>query len=141
MKNDNQKITIPQSFADDFKSRCETMPNGCISYLGAHTVRIPVDAEIAVRFVSPRRAAYLIKHKQMPTREVKLVCHTPTCVNPKHFIEGRERREFSEHTVLDGKKVAAIEKKFAAGGGKKSLAREYGISMHTLLKILPPEKP
>jgi hypothetical protein len=131
MKNNNQKITVPQSFNDDFKSRCETMPNGCISYLGAHTVRIPSGVATDARFVSPRRAAYLIDKKQMPTREIKLVCHTPTCVNPEHFIEGRLRN--TDLTVIDSKLIKKIKSEKSS---QREIAKKYKLSRNTVAKLL-----
>lgn len=135
MKNDNRKITVPQSFGDNFKSRCATMPNGCISYIGAHTVRLPADLDLEVRFVSPRRAAFLIENKQLPTNEIKLVCHTPTCVNPKHFIEGRARN-MTAPTVIDSKLVKKLKSEKIS---RREMAKKYKLSRNTVAKLLREE--
>lgn len=134
MENDNQKITVPQLFIENFKSRCEMMPNGCVSYLGAHTVRIPVDVATDTRFVSPRRAAYLIDKKQMPIREIKLVCHTPTCVNSEHFIEGRMRN--TNLTVIDVKLTRKIKSEKTS---QREIAKKYKLSRNTVAKLLREE--
>ena len=125
------EINVPQSFADDFKSRCEAMPNGCQSYLGAHTVRLPVDVNTDTRFVSPRRAAYLIEHKRLPTHEVKLICHTPTCVNPAHFIEGRLRNT-ANPTVINTKLIQQIKSETIS---QREIAKKYKLSRNTIAKF------
>ena len=131
MKNETETIKIPQSFIDDFKSKCAQMPNGCISYLGAHTVRLQKDIEAGVRFLSPRRAAYLIEKKQMPTHEVKLICHTPTCVNPAHFIEGRLRNT-ANPTVINTKLIQQIKSETIS---QREIAKKYKLSRNTIAKF------
>lgn len=128
-------MNISHSFAEDFKSRCVKAPNGCLAYMGAHTVRLPSEMIADVEFVSPRRAAYLIEYKRHPAREVKLICHTPTCVNPAHFIEGRERRV--TNVVIDAKLKQQIRSE-AATTSQTKLAAKYGISRRSVANIVTP---
>ena len=129
------KPKIPQTFINDFKSRTETMSNGCSSYLGAHTVRLPVGLDSDIRFVTPRRAAYLIEKRHFPTREIKLLCHTPTCVNPAHFLEGRERNTINP-TVIDVKLVKKIKSEKIS---QREIAKKYKLSRNTVAKLLREE--
>ncbi len=125
---------IPASFIRRFRGRCRFVGDECLVYGGGRTVRLPIDLDLVVEFVTPRRASYLIEHGRLPLREVKLSCQTVDCVSPAHFIEGRVRR--LGITVID--EVIKADIRAETGLGVNAMARKYGISRTTVRRVLLP---
>ena len=126
------QIELPASFIKRFRARCRATGDGCLIYTGARTVRLPIDVDLEVEFVTPRRANYLIEHRHLPSREIRLSCHTAGCVKPEHFVEGRRRRRGT--TVMDEGIKSDIRRE--TGQSVHALARKYGVSRNTIRRVI-----
>ena len=122
---------IPASFIRRFRGRCRFVGDECLVYGGGRTVRLPIDLDLVVEFVTPRRASYLIEHGRLPEREIGLNCGEATCVNPRHFVEGRTRR-FGLTVIDDGIRTSV---RAETGLSEYAVARKYGISRNTVRRI------
>lgn len=133
------RLEIPVSFRRRFRERCFPADNGCLIYRGGSTVRLPAELGADVEFVTPRRAAYIIEHAQVPDREVKLNCGTPGCVAVRHFAEGRLRRAGVSLITDDIRALVARD----AHLSDYAAQRKYGLSRTTirLIRAKEPKQP
>lgn len=122
---------VAEDFAMDFYARCRSMHGGCSVYTGGHTVRLPLEIDIGVTFVTPRRAAYLIAHGRLPASEIKASCQTRGCVTPEHLVLGRARRRGS--TVVT--KQLILEILCEPAKSTRYLSRKFGISRKIIGRI------
>lgn len=128
-----ERLQIDKQFKRRFFSKTEKTKAGCVVWTGqSHNVRLPDGS-----YTTPRRAAYLIKHGVMPARELKLKCATETCVNWRHFTEGRASKS-GKRRELDEAERAQIIKLHDKGKGrsKRSLAKEFKVSIGTIFNVV-----
>ena len=135
-KNTSNKINVSQDFIERFKARTTKMDNGCLAWNGGKNIRLPDGG-----YITPRRAAYLIKHKEMPTREIKLACHTQSCVEPKHFLEGRAAKtgtkSHEERLSETDKALIAKLRRQKNPVPVKELAAKFKVSVGTIDRYDP----
>ena len=135
----SEKINVSQNFSDRFFERTTKMENGCLAWNGGKNIMLPSGG-----YITPRRAAYLIKNKQMPEREIKLICHTPCCVATIHFVLGRIAKSGAKahENRLTEKDKAEISKArlLLPPLSVKSLALKYQVSIGTIDRYDPLSK-
>ncbi len=122
---------VDREFIRLFMLRCQWLENGCVTYTGGKTVRLPRHHD-GIRFTTPRRAAYFIDNARLPDNELKASCSTPGCILPAHIVEGRSRRNEPVvvtrallHQILSDRKES-----------HRRIAKKYGIDRKLVKRIL-----
>jgi hypothetical protein len=122
---------VDREFIRLFMIRCQWLENGCVTYTGGKTVRLP-RYHSGVRFTTPRRAAFFIDNARLPDNEVKASCGTPECILPAHIVQSRSRR--TEPFVV----TRALLHQVLSDRQKSHrwIARKYGIDRKLVKRIL-----
>lgn len=122
------RITDRAALKQKFESHVSETDTDCRVWVG------PKQLRVGDVFLTPRRAAWFLKHGSMPAGEIKQKCMTKDCVYWRHLEEGAARNAGAKAAEerLDEKQIAEIVKKSKGGATIPALADEYKVSVGTI---------
>lgn len=121
MKNEINKAALKEKF----DAHVASTDTDCRVWVGSKQIRV------GEAFLTPRRAAWLLKHGAMPEGEIKGKCMTKDCVYWKHLEEGSTRNSGAKVASerLSEKQIAEIK---ISNDSITALAEKYEVSVGTI---------
>lgn len=131
-KKRSGEFRVGGSVTERFERLVVKTETDCLVWLGSGSFSLGDG-----KFVTPRKAAWLIKFNELPAQDVKLKCTTKNCVAWQHLRLGR-LADSGKHQVSE-----EIKQSIRANPenlGPKLLAKKHQVGIGTVYRILEKTK-